>query len=215
MALFRPYQRPDQKPADEAPRPSRLRKAPRPAALAEPEVVQTAPVAEPTTTRQPVKKDRPTPTRKQAEKERMERLHPTLTAKEQKALERRRKVNDRNVEIERREAEPEKVLLRNLVDSRFHITEILLPAMLVIMALTLFVSQYFLPLVTYASLATWVLLAVAVADIALTWRRFRALLAERFPRASRRGLLLYMINRMVQVRSLRLPKPAVKRGEAI
>jgi hypothetical protein len=46
------------------------------------------------------------------------------------------------------------------------------------------------------------------------WRGFKKLLAVRVPKASTRGLLMYGVNRAIQIRRFRMPAPRVKRGES-
>jgi hypothetical protein len=59
----------------------------------------------------------------------------------------------------------------------------------------------------------YVFLLVAVIDVFLMWRGFKKVLADRLPRASTRGLLMYGMNRCIQIRRFRIPPPRVKRGE--
>ena len=57
------------------------------------------------------------------------------------------------------------------------------------------------------------ILAVIV-DGFLMWRGFKRVLAERFPNAPTRGLLMYGMTRSTQIRRFRIPSPRIKRGEA-
>jgi len=71
---------------------------------------------EPTTTINPVstgKKDRPTPTRKEAEAARRQRMSNTLGKKEARAAASRQSRANRMKAISAREAAPEKVLMRD------------------------------------------------------------------------------------------------------
>jgi len=45
------------------------------------------------------------------------------------------------------------------------------------------------------------------------WRGFKKVLAERLPRVSPKGLLMYGMNRMIQIRRFRMPSPRIKRGD--
>lgn len=160
----------------------------------------------------PAKKDRPTPTRKEAEAARRQRVGRNLNSKEAKREANRRSREDRLRTMNEREATPEKVLLRDYVDSRFNIGEFVLPALVVILALT-FLNTVF-PFVTYiTTVLMYVFLLVAVIDVFLMWRGFKKVLADRLPRASTRGLLMYGMNRCIQIRRFRIPPPRVKRGE--
>lgn len=218
MALFRPYQRPDQKPVAENPASTLVTTRPTTSASSASESAgpSSSPAASPSEElRQPTKKGRPTPTRKQAERERMERLHPTLSPKEARRAERRARAEARNADFLAADNTPERKLLRNYVDSRFHITEILLPLMLIVMAITIFGSRYWLPIITWSTLATWVVVILGVLDIVITWRGYKKLLAQRVPGARTRGLGVYMMNRMIQLRRFRIPKPAIERGAKV
>ena len=56
-------------------------------------------------------------------------------------------------------------------------------------------------------------LAVFV-DGYLMWRGFKKVLAERLPKESPKGLLMYGMTRSIQIRRFRMPPPRIKRGEA-
>lgn len=160
----------------------------------------------------PAKKDRPTPTRREAELARRQRLGRNLNSKEARREAARRARAERVRLMNEREATPEKLLLRDYIDSRFNIGEFVLPALVVILALT-FLNTVF-PFVTYiTTVLMYVFLLVAVIDVFLMWRGFKKVLAQRLPRASTRGLLMYGMNRCIQIRRFRIPPPRVKRGE--
>jgi hypothetical protein len=160
----------------------------------------------------PAKKDRPTPTRKEAEALRRQRVGKNLNSKEARKDANRKARADRVRVMNEREAAPEKELLRDYIDSRFNIGEFVLPALVVILALT-FLNSVF-PFVTYiTTVLMYVFLLVAVIDVFLMWRGFKKVLAERLPRATTRGLLMYGMNRCIQIRRFRIPPPRLKRGE--
>ena len=69
------------------------------------------------------KKDRPTPTRKEAEAARRQRLTTALSKKEARAAASRQSRAERMKAISAREAVPEKVLMRDYIDARFNIGE--------------------------------------------------------------------------------------------
>ena len=78
--------------------------------------------ASPTVDRSPTgKKDRPTPTRKEAEAARRQRMTTTLSKKEARAASSRQNRAQRMKAISAREAAPEKVLMRDYIDSRFNL----------------------------------------------------------------------------------------------
>ena len=95
------------------------------------------------------KKDRPTPTRKEAEAARRQRMTTTLSKKEARAASSRQNRAARMKAISAREAAPEKVLMRDYIDSRFNLGEFLLPAVVVILAVTILGSYW--PRVTIAA----------------------------------------------------------------
>lgn len=164
--------------------------------------------------RKPVKKDAPTLSRKQAERLRMERLHPTLSPKELKRTERLRNMEKRREAYQAEDMRPEKVLLRNMIDSRFHVSEMILPLMLLVLS-TIFFYPWMPQLMEWSTYAVWVLLLISIIEIVIEWNRFKKILAERLPKASKRGLLMYLINRIIQIPRFRTPAPVVKRGDTI
>lgn len=164
--------------------------------------------------RKPKKKNRPTPTRAQAEAARMERLHPTMSPKELRKAEREAKYQARAEAWERMENSPEQRLMRDFVDTRWTVTEFLMPVFILVLALTfIFVGNG--PATLYISIGMYTIFFICLINVWLMWRSFKALLAQRLPKASRRGLLIGMINRAMMIRRFRRPSPRIKRGEAI
>lgn len=174
------------------------------------------PAPEPTTTVESAptgKKDRPTPTRKEAEAARRQRMSTTLSKKESRAAAGRQSRSDRMRAISAREATPEKILMRDYVDARFNIGEFLLPSVVVILAVTVLGSYW--PRVTLiATLAMYLFILAVFVDGYLMWRGFKKVLAARLPKTSPKGLLLYGMTRSTQIRRFRSPAPRIKRGEA-
>ena len=170
--------------------------------------------ATPTVDRSPTgKKDRPTPSRKEAEAARRQRMSTSLSRKEARAASSRQNRAARMKAIGAREAAPEKVLMRDYIDSRFNLGEFLLPAVVVILAVTILGSYW--PRVTIAAtLAMYLFILGVFVDGYLMWRRFKKVLASRLPKASPKGLLLYGITRSTQIRRFRRPEPRINRGEA-
>jgi hypothetical protein len=174
------------------------------------------PAPEPTATVESTptgKKDRPTPTRKEAEAARRQRMSTTLSKKESRAAAGRQSRSDRMRAISAREATPEKVLMRDYIDARFNIGEFLLPSVVVILAVTVLGSYW--PRVTLiATLAMYLFILAVFVDGYLMWRGFKKVLAARLPKTSPKGLLLYGMTRSTQIRRFRSPPPRIKRGEA-
>jgi hypothetical protein len=158
------------------------------------------------------KKDRPTPTRKEAEAARRQRMNRTLSKKQSRAAASRQSRSERMKTISAREAVPEKVLMRDYIDARFNLGEFLLPSVVVILAVTLLGSYW--PAVTLiATLAMYLFIIGVFVDGYLMWRGFKKVLAKRLPKASPKGLLLYGMTRSTQIRRFRSPAPRIKRGE--
>ncbi len=158
------------------------------------------------------RKDKPTPTRRQAEAARRERITPTLTKKDARRQASKQQRTERMRAVSAREAVPEKALMRDYIDSRFNIGEFLLPSVVVILAVTL-LGQIWPAVTLYTTLVMYVFILACVVDCFLMWRGFKRVLAERLPRASQRGLLLYGLTRATQLRRFRMPKPRINRRE--
>jgi hypothetical protein len=111
-----------------------------------------------------------------------------------------------------REAVPEKALLRDYVDARFSLGEFLLPSLVIILA-TSFLGTA-VPSITYiTTIAMYLFILAVLFDCYLLWRGFKRVLADRLPGTSTRGLLMYGMNRAIQIRRFRLPAPRLKRGD--
>jgi Protein of unknown function (DUF3043) len=159
------------------------------------------------------KKDRPTPTRKEAEAARRQRMTTTLSKKEARVASSRQSRAQRMKAISAREAAPEKVLMRDYIDARFNLGEFLLPAVVVILAVTV-LGSYWPSVTVISTLAMYMFIIGVFVDGYLMWRGFRKVLAARLPKASPKGLLLYGMTRSTQIRRFRSPPPRIKRGEA-
>ena len=164
--------------------------------------------------RGPRKKDAPTPTRKQAEAARMNRVNPQVSRKEAKRKAAAANRERRMAAMEARDSTPEKQLMRDMVDSRWNLGEFLLPAMVLMLALS-FMQEVYRSMSTIALVAMYGFLAIVLLDLFLLWRRYKKILAERHPGVSPKGkgLMMYGFNRSIQMRRLRMPKPTIKRGE--
>lgn len=215
MALFRPYER-SQK-TSSADHISRL--TPKGGEAAATSTAAPAPAVEERTaaaapTQVARKKEGATPTRRAAEAARMERLHPTLTPKQQRKANAIAKARARNEIWERVEKSPERQLLRDYVDTRWTVAEFMLPAMILVMAAVM-VTMNNVVLSSWISMSLWVLLGFTIINIAIMWRGFKRLLAERHPDSPTRGLLVYMFNRSLMIRRFRQPAARINRGDPI
>lgn len=161
------------------------------------------------------KKQVPTPTRREAEAARRERLHPTLSPAEQRQRDREAKARNREEAWKKVDDEPGRILLRNFIDSRKGITQWWMPVIIGALALAL-AAMYVNPEVAvYATFFPYLALFALAVHIFLLWRQFKALHAKRLPNESTRGLLMYMVNRIISLRRFRMPAPTVKPGDEI
>jgi hypothetical protein len=157
------------------------------------------------------KKDRPTPSRREAEAARRQRVNRTLTPKEARRLSGQQNREQRMRAVNARESVPEKALMRDYVDARFSIGEFLLPSLVVILAISFLTAVY--PRVSaITTVAMYLFILAVLFDSYLLWRGFKRVLAERLPGTPTRGLMMYGVNRAIQIRRFRMPAPRVKRG---
>jgi Protein of unknown function (DUF3043) len=160
------------------------------------------------------KKEGPTPSRREAEAARRQRVTRTLTKKQARAEAARNARATRVKAMSARDNTPEKALLRDYVDARFSIGELLLPSLVVILVASFAAARW--PAVTLlATAAMYVFILLVLFDaLVVMWRGYKRVLAERLPNSSTRGLLMYGVNRCIQIRRFRMPPPRIKRGEA-
>ena len=167
-------------------------------------------------------KGRATPTRREREAARRQPLVPTdrkgaqrTSRTVQAAARERARIGLANGEeryLPSRDRGPQRRFARDVVDSSWAVGEFLIPVFVVFFIATLVApaqSWLFLPLYGY--------LALTIIDGLLRARRIRRRLAAKLGGASRveRGLNLYVVMRSSQFRSLRMPKPQVKRGAKV
>ena len=159
------------------------------------------------------KKDRPTPSRREAEAARRQRVNRTLTAKEARRLASQQNRAQRMRTLSAREAAPEKALMRDYVDARFSIGEFLLPSLVVILAVS-FLAVMYPTISAITTILMYLFILLVLFDSWRLWQGFKRVLAERLPNAPTRGLMMYGVNRAIQIRRFRLPPPRIKRGDA-
>lgn len=191
MGLFRPYERP------------------------EAEGTESAAADEAASTPKPAGKSAPTPSRREAETARRERLNPTLSRKEARARERAARNAARDEQFAKAEGTPGKVLVRDFTDVHRGVAQWSMPGLMLTLAISLAVGSIS-PEAAYAVTGfTYSLFLLIALDLFLMWRKYRKLHAERLPKVPLKGLLAYMINRSINLRRLRLPAPRVKPGDEI
>ena len=190
MALFRPYDRSESAKPDPTP-------------------AETADHAK------PARKEAPTPSRRDAEAARRERLNPTLSAKEMRVKDRAAKNAMRDEQFARTEGTPGKLLMRDFIDSRRSVAGYSMPILMVTLAFSLLVSSFSTEAAYLVTLFTYPMFALIGIDIFVMWTRYKKLHAQRLPNVPLKGLLPYMLNRAINLRRLRLPAPRVKPGDEI
>ena len=165
-------------------------------------------------------KGRPTPTRKEAQ---AAKARPLVGARDKEALKAERKRQTEARERARlgmmageerylpvRDKGPQRKFVRDFVDARWSVGELLIPIMLVMLVLSLMPGIF----ATLSILIIWAFLALAILDVVLLGFRLKRLLSDRFGAENlERGFRWYAAMRALQFRMLRMPKPQVKRGQ--
>ncbi|PZG08507.1 DUF3043 domain-containing protein [Micromonospora craterilacus] len=141
-----------------------------------------------------------------------------LTKEEAKALRRERR-SEAAAEFRReggpRDRGPERLLARNVVDSRRTVGTWFFGGALVVLIGS---NQAMPPVIRLASNLLWGALAIGVViDSILISRKIKKLVRERFPNTGQRmgSLYLYAIMRAITFRKLRTPEPRVAIGDPV
>jgi hypothetical protein len=110
-----------------------------------------------------------------------------------------------------RDKGPQRRFVRDFVDARRNVAEMMIPAMIVIIIL----STIRVPMIQLLStFALWAYFTVAIIDAFLLTRKIVNRLGEKFGQTRvERGVRWYAVMRAMQLRVIRLPKPQVKRGQ--
>ena len=160
----------------------------------------------------PAKKAIPTPTRRQAEQARRDRITPKLDKKQSRAQEREAKYRSRDEAMAKANALPHNVMMRDYVDGRWSITEFVLPGIVVIFALSIVASIFWPAMMYYYAYIVWGMFALLVLDVLTMWLGLRQQLKLHFPNVPVKGKFSYAFSRMMQMRRGRIPAARVKRG---
>ncbi|WP_122260643.1 DUF3043 domain-containing protein [Ornithinimicrobium cerasi] len=170
----------------------------------------------------PTGKGRPTPKRREAEAANRRPLvggaaaskSPDAKARARAERARAREAMLRGDEkyLTPRDRGPERRFLRDAVDSRRTFGEILLPAMLVILALT-FIPQAWAGLVSMVG--AYSLMMLTILGAWLLWRQTKARFVTAFGHEPSKGSAMYVVLRSFQMRGSRIPRPAVKPGDPL
>ena len=168
-------------------------------------------------------KGRPTPTRREAEAARKARARKPRSRREQAAAQRaargessqriRQGIKEGDPKfLPPRDQGPVRRSIRDYVDTRFSIMELMVPLLLVTLALGWSGNAY---LVNMSSLMTMGALVLIATDMVILRFRMRRELARRFPEEPTKGTTYYALMRALQMRFMRLPKPQVKIGQPL
>ena len=166
------------------------------------------------------KKGRPTPKRKEAEKERvLKRLAPAAT-KEAKKLQKKQSLIARGAQrdaymrgeesaLPPRDRGPIRKFVRDYVDARRSIGEFFLPVIVLVLFMTIVpVIQVQLA----AIILMYSILGLSFIDGFYLSRKIKREVAKRFPGENLKGVGMYGWLRSTQIRRLRAPLPRVTRG---
>jgi hypothetical protein len=110
-----------------------------------------------------------------------------------------------------RDKGPQRRFVRDYVDARYNVGELMIPIMLLVIVLTFIPNPAFQ---VYGILVLWAFFLVAVIDAFLLGVLVRRRLAAKFGEERvERGVRWYAAMRAMQMRVIRLPKPQVKRRQ--
>lgn len=182
-----------------------------------------APSASPATPAKPGGKGRPTPTRKEAEaaakararaprdKKEMARLQREHRAEQSKTIRQGMKSGDEKYFLPRDKG-PVRRFIRDYVDARFSIVEMVIPLMILMLVLGWSGSE---TLAVASSYVLFLTVLFVFTDMFLLRRRIRRELKRRFPDEPLKGTTYYALTRAMQMKFMRIPKSRVKIGQAL
>lgn len=164
-------------------------------------------------------KGRATPTRAEQEaarrrplvpdtKEARARAKADLTARRERA--RVGMANGEEQYLPARDKGPQRRFVRDWVDSRWHFAEIVMPAMIVVILVSMIGN---VNVQVYSFIALWAFIFVVIIEMFITGRRVKKAVGKAFGESKvERGTAWYAASRSMQMRFMRLPKAQVKRG---
>lgn len=109
-----------------------------------------------------------------------------------------------------RDRGPQKKFVRDYVDARFSIGEVLIPVMFLVILLTFVPSA---EVQAIGIMALWAFFLIAVVDVVILGFILTRKVAAKFGADKAERVRWYAAMRALQLRPLRLPKPQVKRGQ--
>ncbi len=204
MGLFRPYERTE--PKDKA------HKKASAATSTKRESSKQSPPPEEASDTKPAGKSGPTPKRRESEAARWEQLHPKQSKRQQRAESRRKERDQRLKAMELAEKAPERVLARNYVDARWTFAEFTMPVFLILLALS-FLGNVYPQIVYTVAVFMWLVLLLLVGDLIRLWRGYKREYNTRYDKPMQRGMMMYLVNRTIQIRRWRVPGASIKRGD--
>jgi len=159
-----------------------------------------------------------TPTRKEQEAARKRPLVPTdrraasKQSRSQLADQRERArvgmANGEEKYLPLRDKGPQKRYVRDYVDARWSIGEVLLPLLVLVI-----IGTFFEAIAVYLFIAVYGVLAIVILEAIIVNIFLRRKMVAKFGAGKVERVAWYATMRMVQMRILRLPKPQVKRGQ--
>ena len=165
-------------------------------------------------------KGHPTPTRKEKEAARKQplvsgdRAEARRKARSQMQLQREKArigmANGEEKYLPLRDRGPQKRYVRDYVDARFSVGELLIPLMFAVIILTFFPQP---EVQVIGIVALWAFFAIAIADVLILGFRLTSRLKAKFGDSKVEKVRFYAGMRAMQLRMMRLPKPQVKRGQ--
>lgn len=166
-------------------------------------------------------KGRATPTRKEQEAQRKRPLvggktpeARALSKDQQRTQRERARVGMANGEekyLPVRDRGPQKRFIRDYVDGRWSIGELVIPVLAIVVILQLVVPGT----QTVGTIALYAFIVLVVIDVVILTIMLRRALAAKFGADKVERLGLYHATRTIQLRPMRLPKPQVKRGDRV
>jgi hypothetical protein len=111
-----------------------------------------------------------------------------------------------------RDKGPQKRYVRDYIDARWSLGEVLLP-LLVLVIFSYFLESFVPGVTEWILIGVWGAILVVITEGVIVGILLRRKLAAKFGQGKvERGVRWYAFMRMIQMRVLRLPKPQVKRG---
>jgi hypothetical protein len=109
---------------------------------------------------------------------------------------------------------PVRRYIRQYVDARWSLGELFLPVAIVMLLLNMLLTSVSPELAFLGLVVLYLFIIGMVVDVVIMWRKLRKKLAAKFgDAAQQRGLMMYAVTRVFQIRRARLPKPQVKHGD--